>query len=90
MVLFHKLLQFNLSVVHYFNFPIDAPTPVPTPAPRHVTAPAPVFIPTGQTPPDRVEDIKGIRKAMVKAMTEALSIPHFGYCDEISMDDLVV
>ncbi|KAK3752237.1 hypothetical protein QZH41_012246 [Actinostola sp. cb2023] len=68
----------------------DAPTPAPTPAPRHVTAPAPVFIPTGQTPPDRVEDIKGIRKAMVKAMTEALSIPHFGYCDEISMDDLVV
>jgi 2-oxoisovalerate dehydrogenase E2 component (dihydrolipoyl transacylase) len=41
------------------------------------------------TPQDRVEDIKGIKRAMAKAMTAALAIPHFGYCDEILLDDLV-
>eukprot|EP00795_Rhopilema_esculentum_P004973 gene4973-21317_t len=37
----------------------------------------------------RQEKLRGIRKAMVKTMTDALSIPHFGYCDEISADALM-
>jgi len=38
---------------------------------------------------DRTEPVKGITKAMVKAMNEALKIPHFGYKDEIDMTKLV-
>ena len=38
---------------------------------------------------DQTEPVKGITKAMVKAMTEALKIPHFGYKDEIDMSKLV-
>jgi len=32
---------------------------------------------------DRVEPITGIRKAMVKAMSRAQQVPHFGYDDEV-------
>ncbi|XP_065198983.1 lipoamide acyltransferase component of branched-chain alpha-keto acid dehydrogenase complex, mitochondrial-like isoform X2 [Sycon ciliatum] len=39
---------------------------------------------------DKVEAIKGIRKAMVKTMTAANAIPTFGFNDEISMDQLVI
>ena len=38
---------------------------------------------------DRTESIKGIRKAMVKAMTASLAVPHFGYKDEIILNELV-
>ena len=38
---------------------------------------------------DKVEKLTGIRKAMVKSMRDALNIPHFGYCDEISVDSLI-
>ena len=38
---------------------------------------------------DRTEPIKGMTKAMVKTMNEALKIPHFGYKDEIDMTNLV-
>lgn len=38
---------------------------------------------------DRKEPIKGVRKAMVKTMTQANSIPHFSYCDEYNMNSLV-
>ena len=38
---------------------------------------------------DRTESIQGIRKAMVKAMSASLSIPHFGYKDEIVLNELV-
>ena len=31
----------------------------------------------------------GMRKAMVKTMTLAQSIPHFGYYDEVDMTELV-
>lgn len=43
-------------------------------------------IPVGK---DHTEVIKGIRKAMVKTMTEAAHIPTFGYNDEIDMTRLV-
>ncbi|XP_049549008.1 lipoamide acyltransferase component of branched-chain alpha-keto acid dehydrogenase complex, mitochondrial [Anopheles darlingi] len=36
-----------------------------------------------------VVPLKGIAKAMVKSMTEALKIPHFAYCDEIDVTKLV-
>lgn len=38
---------------------------------------------------DRKEQIKGVRKAMVKTMTQANTIPHFSYCDEYNMNSLV-
>jgi len=38
---------------------------------------------------DRVEAIKGFQKAMVKTMTAALRIPHFGYADELDISELV-
>ena len=73
-------------------------------APPKPTAPAatqpskPKAIPTPAAPvrpspiidlKDRTEPIKGLRKAMVKMMTEAQNIPHFGYCDEINLTKLV-
>ncbi|GAU89677.1 hypothetical protein RvY_02197 [Ramazzottius varieornatus] len=52
---------------------------------------ASVFRPTesGKVPEDVVEPIKGIKKAMVKTMSAALQIPHFGYCDEVDLTQLV-
>jgi len=47
----------------------------------------PVHIPA--VTQDRTEPVKGITKAMVKTMNEALKIPHFGYKDEIDMTNLV-
>ncbi|VDM85678.1 unnamed protein product, partial [Strongylus vulgaris] len=35
---------------------------------------------------DRVVPIRGYTRAMVKTMTDALKIPHFGYDDEIRTD----
>ncbi|XP_071198718.1 lipoamide acyltransferase component of branched-chain alpha-keto acid dehydrogenase complex, mitochondrial-like [Salvelinus alpinus] len=38
---------------------------------------------------DSTEALKGFHKAMVKTMTAALKIPHFGYCDEVNLTRLV-
>ncbi|XP_075688338.1 lipoamide acyltransferase component of branched-chain alpha-keto acid dehydrogenase complex, mitochondrial [Rhinoderma darwinii] len=38
---------------------------------------------------DVTEPLKGFHKAMMKTMTAALKIPHFGYCDEVDMTRLV-
>uniref|UniRef100_A0A0A1WSR6 Dihydrolipoamide acetyltransferase component of pyruvate dehydrogenase complex n=1 Tax=Zeugodacus cucurbitae TaxID=28588 RepID=A0A0A1WSR6_ZEUCU len=38
---------------------------------------------------DRVEPLKGVPKAMLKAMSESLKIPHFAYSDEIDMTKLI-
>uniref|UniRef100_A0A4W6FV86 Dihydrolipoamide acetyltransferase component of pyruvate dehydrogenase complex n=1 Tax=Lates calcarifer TaxID=8187 RepID=A0A4W6FV86_LATCA len=56
-------------------------TPVTKPPP---TTPKPVF--TGK---DVTEPLKGFHKAMVKTMSAALKIPHFGYCDEVDLSRLV-
>ncbi|XP_060080711.1 lipoamide acyltransferase component of branched-chain alpha-keto acid dehydrogenase complex, mitochondrial-like [Ylistrum balloti] len=77
--------------------PVATPTPVAVPTPAAVPAPTParispipvvpaVSIPIGK---DKTEPIKGVRKAMVKSMTEANSVPLFGYCDEIDVTKLV-
>uniref|UniRef100_A0A023FJY9 Dihydrolipoamide acetyltransferase component of pyruvate dehydrogenase complex n=1 Tax=Amblyomma cajennense TaxID=34607 RepID=A0A023FJY9_AMBCJ len=60
------------------------PTPAPAPAPAK---PLPVkFL---RAIEDRVEPVKGIRKAMAKTMAQSLVIPHFGYCDEVDVTRLV-
>ncbi|KAG1678561.1 DBT [Nymphon striatum] len=38
---------------------------------------------------DRTVPVKGFQRAMTKAMSAALKIPHFGYCDEINLTKLV-
>ncbi|XP_060890740.1 lipoamide acyltransferase component of branched-chain alpha-keto acid dehydrogenase complex, mitochondrial [Labrus mixtus] len=60
--------------------PISTPVAVKAPP----TTPKPVF--TGK---DVTEPLKGFHKAMVKTMTAALKIPHFGYCDEVDLSRLV-
>uniref|UniRef100_UPI0037E871A2 lipoamide acyltransferase component of branched-chain alpha-keto acid dehydrogenase complex, mitochondrial isoform X1 n=2 Tax=Semicossyphus pulcher TaxID=241346 RepID=UPI0037E871A2 len=62
-----------------------AARPVSTPAAiKPPPIPKPVF--TGK---DVTEPLKGFHKAMVRTMTAALKIPHFGYCDEVDLSRLV-
>ncbi|XP_016060058.1 PREDICTED: lipoamide acyltransferase component of branched-chain alpha-keto acid dehydrogenase complex, mitochondrial [Miniopterus natalensis] len=61
----------------------------PPPKPKDRTVPAPVGRPVVFTGKDRTEPLTGFQKAMVKTMTAALKIPHFGYCDEIDLTELV-
>ncbi|KAG7162638.1 Lipoamide acyltransferase component of branched-chain alpha-keto acid dehydrogenase complex-like, partial [Homarus americanus] len=59
-------------------------SPAPATAPRTLPPSVPVFL--GE---DKKEGIKGFQKAMVKSMSHAMKIPHFGYYDEIDMTALV-
>lgn len=72
------------------------PSPIPNEPPTQTMAPrAPVTPPPAPTPmlepvlEDRTEPITGFKKAMVKTMSDALKIPHFGYCDEITLNRLI-
>ncbi|XP_068449237.1 lipoamide acyltransferase component of branched-chain alpha-keto acid dehydrogenase complex, mitochondrial [Clinocottus analis] len=56
------------------------PTAAMTPPPA---TPRPTF--TGK---DVTEPLKGFHRAMMKTMTAALKIPHFGYCDEVDLSRL--
>jgi len=38
---------------------------------------------------DKVITLSGYARVMAKTMTASLSIPHFGYCDEVVMDNLI-
>lgn len=38
---------------------------------------------------DQAVKLKGIQKAMFKTMKASLSVPHFGYCDELDLTNLV-
>lgn len=38
---------------------------------------------------DRTEKIRGVQKAMLKSMNESMKIPHFAYCDEVNMTELI-
>lgn len=53
--------------------------------------PPPLPIPSGGTviPADNRQPIRGLQRIMVKSMTQAWDVPHFGYCDEIMMDKLI-
>ncbi|XP_053325581.1 lipoamide acyltransferase component of branched-chain alpha-keto acid dehydrogenase complex, mitochondrial [Spea bombifrons] len=53
------------------------------------SVPAAFVKPAVFTGKDVTEPLKGFHKAMVKTMSAALKIPHFGYCDEIDMTRLV-
>ncbi|XP_071666471.1 lipoamide acyltransferase component of branched-chain alpha-keto acid dehydrogenase complex, mitochondrial isoform X1 [Patagioenas fasciata] len=68
------------------------------PLPKSETVPAapkdkahkiPVSRPIVFSGKDKTEPITGFQKAMVKTMSAALKIPHFGYCDEIDLTQLV-
>uniref|UniRef100_A0AAX7UXG7 Dihydrolipoamide acetyltransferase component of pyruvate dehydrogenase complex n=1 Tax=Astatotilapia calliptera TaxID=8154 RepID=A0AAX7UXG7_ASTCA len=63
---------------------IQTPPPAPAAVKPPPATPKPVF--TGK---DVTEPLKGFQKAMVKTMTVALKIPHFGYCDEVDLSRLV-
>ncbi|XP_016992644.2 lipoamide acyltransferase component of branched-chain alpha-keto acid dehydrogenase complex, mitochondrial [Drosophila takahashii] len=79
-VLKGDILEFLGQVPPGTNVP--HPTLVAKKPEASVAAPIPV-------PADRVEVLKGVRKAMLKSMTESLKIPHFAYSDEIDMTQLV-
>ena len=61
---------------------VEAPAAAPTVPPITIRRPEVML-------EDRTESVKGIRKAMVKAMTASLAVPHFGYKDEIILNELV-
>ncbi|KAL9950303.1 hypothetical protein ACROYT_G042782 [Oculina patagonica] len=61
---------------------VEAPAAAPTVPPTPIRRPEVML-------EDRTEPIKGIRRAMAKAMTASLAIPHFGYKDEIILNELV-
>ncbi|TRY94390.1 hypothetical protein DNTS_027936 [Danionella cerebrum] len=53
------------------------------------SVPTPVITKPVFTGKDHTEPITGFQKAMVKTMSAALKIPHFGYKDEVDMSQLV-
>ena len=62
--------------------------PSPPPRPSAVTDHS-KYTMLGHMVADKREQIKGVKKAMVKTMTLANNIPHFSYCDEFDMSNLV-
>ncbi|CAD5119217.1 DgyrCDS7849 [Dimorphilus gyrociliatus] len=84
------------DVLRYLNNFTAKPKEVasPTPAvPKSVETMKPsTFVPSTPAAPltaDKKEPIKGMKKAMVKSMTNALKIPHFGYKDELELSRLI-
>jgi len=70
------------------HYPPPLPPSMPIPAMSAPTKIAPKTTVTNLVS-DRKEAIKGVRKAMVKTMDRANTIPHFSYCDEYDMTQLV-
>ncbi|XP_023168958.2 lipoamide acyltransferase component of branched-chain alpha-keto acid dehydrogenase complex, mitochondrial [Drosophila hydei] len=78
------------DVLEYLGqVPPGTNVPHPSNAQAKAPAPAPAAAPPVPAPADRVEQLKSVRKAMLKSMTESLKIPHFAYSDEIDMSNLV-
>ncbi|MEE6523169.1 hypothetical protein FKM82_021910, partial [Ascaphus truei] len=69
--------------------PPKAETPKPFQREQSASVPVPLAKPAVFTGKDVTEPLKGFHKAMVKTMSAALKIPHFGYCDEVDMTRLV-
>ncbi|KAL5277820.1 DBT family protein [Megaselia abdita] len=63
---------------------VPAGTNIPHPTLLKATPSKPV-----QVAADRTEQLKGVRKAMLKTMTESLKIPHFAYKDDVDMSNLM-
>ena len=63
--------------------PVAPSAPIPPPVTPII--PRPPVAPVGE---DRVVPLKPVVKAMVRSMTEALTIPAFGYNDEIEVTQL--
>ena len=61
----------------------------PPPKPKDRTIPIPISQPPVSTGKDRTEPMKGFHGSMVKTMSAALKTPHFGYCDEVDLTELV-
>ncbi len=68
--------------------PARAAAAAPTPAPAPPAPRAPSAAPGG-LPADTRVPIRGLQRIMVKSMTAAWDVPHFGYCDEVVMDALM-
>lgn len=67
-----------------------APAAAPAPAAAAaIPAGAPLVSPAAGTRADSTVPVKGLARAMVKSMSAAWQVPHFGYCDEIVMDGLM-
>ncbi|KAM7287254.1 lipoamide acyltransferase component of branched-chain alpha-keto acid dehydrogenase complex, mitochondrial [Ixodes scapularis] len=66
-----------------------AAKPQPAAKPPVAAAAKPLPVTVIRSTQDRVEPLKGIRKAMARTTTQSLAIPHFGYCDEIDVTRLV-
>lgn len=79
------------DVLEYLNLiPEGTVKPHPTllqASPVASSAPPPQAIEV--KPTETVVPLKGVAKAMMKTMTEALKIPHFAYSDEIDVSKLV-
>uniref|UniRef100_A0A182JCK5 Dihydrolipoamide acetyltransferase component of pyruvate dehydrogenase complex n=1 Tax=Anopheles atroparvus TaxID=41427 RepID=A0A182JCK5_ANOAO len=58
-------------------------------APTQRPSAAPLLAPIDLKQAETVLPLKGVAKAMIKTMTEALKIPHFAYCDEVDVSKLV-
>ena len=73
--------------------PVKQPIPPEAKSVKSAPSPAPAITPAKIIPTisteDKIVPLKGITKAMNKAMTESLKIPHFGYNDEIDIGRLV-
>lgn len=83
-------------VISFVSAKSRAPLATPPSVTVEPSKPAPVVSTTPIQPQitlpvgkDYTEKIKGMRKAMVKTMTEANNIPTFGYDDEFDMSALV-
>jgi 2-oxoisovalerate dehydrogenase E2 component (dihydrolipoyl transacylase) len=73
------------DIIRHMNGAPAATTPVSAPPPPPVHAPTPVTVGTE----DRVVPLSGYSRVMVKTMTLANTIPHFGYADEVVVDNLL-
>jgi len=63
------------------------PQPQPTQPTKEVPTPQPAFAPLLA---DKEVPFKGLQRTMIKTMTASNAIPHFGYCDEVEMDQLAL
>ncbi|XP_063796142.1 lipoamide acyltransferase component of branched-chain alpha-keto acid dehydrogenase complex, mitochondrial [Pseudophryne corroboree] len=71
--------------------PLPPKAEISEPFKKEVTSSIPVLVtkPITFSGKDVTEPLKGFHKAMVKTMSAALQIPHFGYCDEVDITRLV-